>query len=793
MSKLMRYWILIAFLMIGFCGASAVMLVELRRDSWTSANAGAQNLLAVLSQDIEGSIQSYDRVLSGIVTRLEKADLNRFPADLQQSLLFDGTLNETYFTSVLVLDASGNVIRDAGAVPHRRDNFADRAYFQAHAKGNAPGLYISTPFQRRLTGDDDVLGLSRRINAPDGSFAGVVVGTLKLSYFRDLFEKTRLNPEDSINLFSESGTLVMRMPYLADQIGRDLSKTDNVRRFQSESSGRFSGVSAIDGITRVYNFVHVGSLPLIINVALSHSEIFATWRTQAAIIGSILVILCLLTGVLAFMVRREFVRTARAEKETRRSEAQYRLLADHATDVIIRLDQDLVRRYVSPASRDMLGMDPADLVDMSAANIIHPDDWPVVQSMAQEARASGLPVEAIYRLRHRDGHYVWVEGKYRHITDHDGFIVVLRDISKRKVAETRLQAASAELARRANTDGLTGLANRRRFDEALETASNEAAASGKALSLLLIDVDRFKRFNDTYGHQAGDDCLRRVAQAIEGSARPTDLCARYGGEEIAVILPGASQSDAQRVGERVRDAVEGLNIVHAGNERGRVTISVGCSTVPPASPIDPAKLIQEADRVLYEAKRTGRNKVLSATSPELSQTSPPEFDETARLNVVDLYQKKQKDHAQLDLVARSAAKLLDSPIGFITLVGERDLTLIGRHGIATETVPRDVAFCSHTITGTEPMIVADLQDDPRFRDNPLVTPSDGLRFYAGAPLVDPDSGETVGTLCVADTKPHEGASDEKRQILSDLSELVMKDLSASSEPVQPQTDRKHSR
>lgn len=775
-----QYWIFIGLLMFGFCGASAAMLAELRRDSWTIASTGAQNLLTVLSQDIESRLEAYDGVLQSSVSKIEQPDFASLRPQLQQSLLFGRVLNEPYFTSLLVLDGAGNVIRDASAFPPRADNFSDRAYFQVHAKAKAEvnELYISAPIHMRLPRDDQVIALSRRINAADGSFAGIIVGTLKLTYFQELFESTSLHSNDAINLFSQDGILLMRSPYLPDQIGRDLSGSDNVRRFQSSSSGAFSGTAAIDGVTRLYNFKRVGSLPLILNVALSQDEIFSGWRTQAITIGTILALLCALAVTLAFMVRREFQRRARAEARTRESEAQYRLLADHATDVIIRLDRDLIRRYVSPASRDMLGTEPSQLVDHPASGIIHPDDWPQVQNVADEARASGAPVEVIYRLKHEQGHYVWVEGRYRYVAEDEGFIVVLRDISRRKTAEAKLEVAHADLARRADTDGLTGLANRRRFDEGLAAECEKAARENNSLSLLLIDVDRFKLFNDNYGHQAGDECLRRVAQTIVASARPSDLCARYGGEEIAVILPGADGTAAQRIGERIRAAVEELEIPHLKSKVGCVTISIGCASLVPPAIQKGAELVREADRLLYEAKRMGRNQVLSSTSPEVLAKAPVIADEKNRLAAVETLLQKTtgKTGAELDLIARGAAQLMGTSMGFISLVGQDELTLVGRHGIDIERVPRGISFCSHTIIGKDTLVVNDTLDDLRFHDNPLVQGPNGLRFYAGAPLFDPQTGQTVGAVCVADLNPRAATSDAERKMLLDLSEVAASQL-----------------
>ncbi|WP_182085922.1 diguanylate cyclase [Aureimonas sp. ME7] len=766
-------------LLLGFCGASAVTLVELRNDSWAAANGTAQNLLTVFSQDVENDIQTYDRAISTVVNKLENSSLGQLEPDLQQEFLFDGALVAPYFTSILVLDRDGNVVRDAGGIPPRRDNFSDRTYFQVHANGTARGLYISAPFQRRLTGSDDVLGLSRRINAPDGSFGGVVVGTLRLSYFRALLERTTLGPQDSISLVSDRGTLVMRSPYHADQIGRDFSNTENFRNFISRPQGTFTGKSTVDGVTRVYNFARVGYLPLILNVALSYDDIFIAWREQAFVIIGILAFLCLLTTLLGLVVRREFKRRASAEAKTRESEAQYRLLADHATDLILRLDEGLTRRYVSPASRTMLGFEPGEMVDRKTRDLIHPDDWPIVERIADEATSSDTYAEAVYRLKHKAGHYVWVEGRYRHVARDKGFIVVLRDISQRKSAELELEAVHAELARRADTDGLTGLANRRRFDEMLRAEIARAGEKGAPISMLLIDVDRFKLYNDNYGHPAGDECLRRVAQAIASSIRGDDFCARYGGEEMAVILPDTNEDDAQLVGERVRRAVEQLQLVHEFNQGGYVTISVGCAMQRvPANDNAAEKLITTADRALYEAKRTGRNKVVNAASLESPTPLPALVDDKARLRAVaDFRERITQDGApDLDQVARAAAQLLDTPISFISLVGRDELTLIGRYGVNVQSAARDAGFCSYTIAGNEPMVVTDAQADVRFRDSPLVRGKDGLRYYAGAPLVDPHSGETVGAVCVLDRKPREDTSASDREILKNLSQMVTNEM-----------------
>lgn len=181
----------------------------------------------------------------------------------------------------------------------------------------------------------------------------------------------------------------------------------------------------------------------------------------------------------------------------------------------------------------------------------------------------------------------------------------------------RREQVEAELAVLATTDGLTGLANRRTFDHRLETEWLRACRDGTPFSLLLIDVDQFKAYNDVYGHQQGDDCLRKVARVIAGAvSRPGDFVARYGGEEIVVLLPHTDEAGAAGVAEAIRAQVEALAVHHEANAPSYIlTISIGSVTKTPAfdrSYTGPADLIRMADQALYRAKQGGRNRVAIA-------------------------------------------------------------------------------------------------------------------------------------------------------------------------------------
>ncbi|MFW6278720.1 MAG: diguanylate cyclase [Bacillota bacterium] len=188
------------------------------------------------------------------------------------------------------------------------------------------------------------------------------------------------------------------------------------------------------------------------------------------------------------------------------------------------------------------------------------------------------------------------------------------EMKKRKKKEKQLKKLNKKLEKMVSVDGLTGLSNRRFFDKTVTTEWKKAARKGENLSLIMIDIDFFKDYNDTYGHLAGDECLKRVAAKLSVTVhRPGDLIARYGGEEFAVVLPDTNKEGTLTVAERIREGVENLNIIHEESGISEyVTVSLGCVTAAPEQSISENRVkefIDAADQALYQAKEMGRNTV----------------------------------------------------------------------------------------------------------------------------------------------------------------------------------------
>jgi diguanylate cyclase (GGDEF)-like protein/PAS domain S-box-containing protein len=192
-----------------------------------------------------------------------------------------------------------------------------------------------------------------------------------------------------------------------------------------------------------------------------------------------------------------------------------------------------------------------------------------------------------------------------------GMVARFKDITERKFAEKMLKEANERLEHLSASDGLTQVANRRSFDQTLEKEWTRLRRTREPLSLIMCDVDFFKLFNDTYGHQGGDDCLRSVAATLCATVmRGGDCVARYGGEEFAVILPATDENGAWHVAEKIRSAVERLAIAHEKSQTAPcVTLSLGVASVIPSDSGCPDNLIAFADKALYTSKASGRNRV----------------------------------------------------------------------------------------------------------------------------------------------------------------------------------------
>jgi diguanylate cyclase (GGDEF)-like protein/PAS domain S-box-containing protein len=275
--------------------------------------------------------------------------------------------------------------------------------------------------------------------------------------------------------------------------------------------------------------------------------------------------------------------------------------------------------YVNPAFGRMTGYAAEEVLGRSPEILVGPRTNRDVLDRLRECLAARRPFagEAIHYRK--DGSAFVMEWKVEVVADPDERlygVAVQRDVTSRYELSEQLHVATRQLEELAHRDGLTGIANRRSFDERIEEEARTAARE-TPLSLLLVDVDEFKCFNDRHGHLQGDECLKEVALAASDCVhRAGDLVARYGGDELAILLPQTDSSGARTVAELVRSSVAELAMPHADSPAGVVTVSIGIATAT-QPPVDAKRLISRADDALYRAKRGGRNRVEFAEGSDL--------------------------------------------------------------------------------------------------------------------------------------------------------------------------------
>jgi diguanylate cyclase (GGDEF)-like protein len=466
---------------LGFSAICASVMLDMRRGEEELARQTLENLASGIDADISRNVELYDLSLRAVVSSMVMPELKEVSAPIRHLILFDHAATARHFGAIQVFDADGKLTIDASTLDPVADNRGDDEFFRVHRDRADAGLFISRPTLHR--GAYAII-LSRRITGADGGFLGVVAGSIRFSYFHELFGRLRLGSDDTITVLRRDGTVIMRTPFDLDVIGKNLGHLPATKRALSEPSGSYSGLGAFDGVPRLFIW-RDGTRPLVVLVGKPWSSILSLWRTEATRIGAIMMaLISFVLGVTLFLAR---------------------------------------------------------------------------------------------------------------------------EIGRRALAEDKLE----ELA---TTDALTGLKNRRKFDAEIDTEWRRGTRQKTPLALLMIDADHFKAYNDSFGHQAGDQMLVGIAICISDSVRRAgDCAARYGGEEFAVLLPGVSAADAVGIAETIR-----LKVREWSDGPTVATVSIGVASLTPSAATDWSILVKAADKALYAAKANGRNQSILASIPKLA-------------------------------------------------------------------------------------------------------------------------------------------------------------------------------
>ena len=608
-------------LVAGFVAVVCIAVLALSGwREWTSRDAvlraaevDVRNLARSLAKNAESTFQLADTVLIGLVNRLETDGTGPAALEKIQGIIDIRKATMGRVRGLFIYDETGRWLATSEKVNLDGLNNSDRIYFQRHRDSPDRDVMIGRPVKSR-SGGQWVISVSRRFNHPDGSFAGVVAASVNSAYFSELYKEFDVGPNGAISLLSAGGIMLARSVDNGSYVDRDLSGTPLIKELSwRPSEGLYYFQSSLDGIWRLSFYQLTERYPLLVLVTKAQDDVLADWRNEASARLAFTLALTTLIATAGFFLVRQLRERQRMTVALAAKEADFRLLAEESSDIVMRIGLDERILYISPSCERILGWKADHFEGVSALAGVNRDDLPrVEQTVAALKRGDIQETKLIYRARRREENEIWLETSLR-VTRHpetgeiDGVVAIARDMTEHKDLEQKLGELAA-------LDWLTGLANRRRFDEQLQKEWARAIRERTPLSLLLIDADHFKEFNDQHGHQAGDGCLKALARILAGQAlRPADLAARYGGEEFVLLLPNTDEGGTELVGQRIRQALRELALPHALNSPTKgLTVSLGGATDRPTTETAAggASLIAAADRALYVAKSDGRDRLV---------------------------------------------------------------------------------------------------------------------------------------------------------------------------------------
>lgn len=475
----------VAALMLGVIAMAAWMLLDARQAAFRQAEQAAGNLVLSLERDISRNIELYDLSLRSAADSFALPGLAEFNPAIRQAVLFDSSTAAPYFGSIALVDAAGQIVYASNSARPMEGNLGTRdwfTYLREHPNG---GLHLSLTPLSLLSGKPSLV-LSRAITRGDGSFAGAVVGVIHLAYFNQLLTGYSLDKESMLNIVTTAGQVVARQPYNEQDIGRDVSQGDEFQRQHPASSGSFEVSSSLDGIERLVVYRRLGSLPLITQVGVSTRTIYAAWRFKAWVAGGVLAAFITITVLLTRALRRELRSRARLAAELSKSETGFRLLAEHASDMVSRVGPDGAHRYVSPACSRIFGVPSAALLGHRLIERVQPKDQAAVTASTRRLLAGFVEQDSITFQAHRpDGRGVWIEATARPLRDPatgapDGYIAIFRDITERHQIETEREARGRELE--------TVNADLERMTRHLSRARDQAERANRAKSRFLAGM-----------------------------------------------------------------------------------------------------------------------------------------------------------------------------------------------------------------------------------------------------------------------------------------------------------------
>jgi PAS domain S-box-containing protein len=449
---------LIAMLCVVVVGHDLFRTWENRSRQLESTRREVGNLSWAVGEQAEAAFLLANSTLAEIAERVNTDGTAPEQLERLRRVMAQRVLRAPVLQSLSVVGETGIIIADSRPVTPLI-NVADRAFFQHQQTHSDREPYVGMVLRSRASGKS-VISVSSRLNHADGGFAGVVVASVDVTYFQDFYATLNLGHDGIAGLFREDGVLLVRHPFLESAVDSSVMRGMLFHdALPKAPSGTFDSNSAVDGVRRIVGYRRIAGFPLAVAAGLGVDEQLAVWRTGAAEHLLAAVVIAVLLGFigarLVMQVRRLTLSeqaTAAATEEARIAAAQYRLIADNASDMIVTLDLQFVRRYLSPGCRELAGYEPEELINGTPLSLVHPEDTDRINASLRDMAAGKDRDLLTYRMRHRDGHWIWVEASLRLIRGPDSgapleICAAIRDITQRIAAETALRDRDRELER----------------------------------------------------------------------------------------------------------------------------------------------------------------------------------------------------------------------------------------------------------------------------------------------------------------------------------------------------------
>ena len=623
-SRFSRLFILLgATIPLVLIGLAVVAILHSRTVALNAAVRANQSTGVILAEQAERTMQAVDLVMQEATVRFDAIKVNTdaqfseaFSSLAVHDFLADRMKNLPQADALTVIDARGRLVNFSRYWPIPELNFTDRDYYRYFDSHNDPGVFVSAPVENRGDGTW-TLYLVRRINGADGTFVGMILGAIKLAYFADLYKKITPPDGGTTELLRRDGTILVRFPQDEMQVGVQFERRSPWFDLVAAGGGNFRSPGYVHHNPRLVAAHPMNSYPLVVNTTLREDAVLAQWRQESIFtaVGTAIVSIALM--ICLFVLNLQLGRLERgsallsgtagalraSEKLLAEKSATLELTLDQMDQGLIMIDADGIVAVSNRRVREILNIPDAlmrtkpKFQDLLAYQFTHKNFDPRLRSL-KCAEIMNQP--SVYDRLRPDGRVIEVRSMPLAA---GGAVRTYTDISARKAAEEQTRYL-------AQHDGLTRLANRAVLLEHLNRSIGRAGEpDARGLAVLFMDLDRFKLVNDTRGHQVGDRLLAQVADRIRATLRDTDLAARMGGDEFAVIQSGVDQpSSALALARRLLGVIGAPYEIHG--QISVIGISIGLAVFP-ADGTAADQLLRNADTALYRAKEDGRNNVRS--------------------------------------------------------------------------------------------------------------------------------------------------------------------------------------